>query len=117
MSTSSQMGHAESAHTAMSHEGAVHEHPTWSTYKWVAIILTLITVVEVWCYYLPAFVASPFFVPTLLILSAVKFVIVVMFWQLTNRWLIFPPATRRVNSLNRSRRTTLYLPVISVFEP
>jgi cytochrome c oxidase subunit 4 len=58
-----------------------HEHPTWKQYKWVALYLTLITVGEVWLYYVPPFVASPFFVPTLLILSAVKFAIVVMFYM------------------------------------
>jgi cytochrome c oxidase subunit 4 len=59
----------------------VHEHPTWKQYKWVALWLTLITMVEVWLYYMRAFKASPYFVPTLLILSAVKFAIVVMFYM------------------------------------
>jgi len=58
-----------------------HHHPDWRTYRWVALILTLITVGEVWIYYIPAFVASRLFVPTLLILSAIKFVIVVMFYM------------------------------------
>ena len=61
--------------------GEVHEHPTWKQYKWVALILTLITIVEVWVYYIPAFVASRLFVPSLLIMSAAKFVIVVMFYM------------------------------------
>ena len=61
--------------------GEVHEHPTWKQYKWVALILTLITVVEVWAYYVPSFVASPAFVPVLLIMSAVKFAIVVLFYM------------------------------------
>ena len=61
--------------------GAVHEHPTWSTYWKVATVLTVITVVEVWCYYLPSFTSTPYFVPTLLILSACKFAIVVMFYM------------------------------------
>ncbi len=61
--------------------GEVHEHPTWKQYKWVALVLTLITIVEVWVYYIPAFVATPFFVPALLIMSAVKFAIVVMFYM------------------------------------
>ena len=56
-------------------------HPTWKQYKWVALILTLITVVEVWVYYIPSFVASRLFVPSLLIMSAVKFFIVVMFYM------------------------------------
>jgi cytochrome c oxidase subunit IV len=71
--------HADHAdHAAM---GEVHEHPTWKQYKWVALILTLITVVEVWVYYIPSFVASSAFVPSLLIMSAVKFAIVVMFYM------------------------------------
>ena len=61
--------------------GEVHEHPTWKQYKWVALILTLITVVEVWVYYIPSFVASPIFVPALLIMSAVKFAIVVLYYM------------------------------------
>lgn len=61
--------------------GEVHEHPTWKQYKWVALILTLITVVEVWVYYIPSFVASAAFVPSLLVMSAVKFGIVVLFYM------------------------------------
>jgi cytochrome c oxidase subunit IV len=60
--------------------GEMHEHPTWKQYKWVAIILTLITVVEVWVYYTPL-QHTPLFVPLLLIMSAVKFAIVVMFYM------------------------------------
>jgi cytochrome c oxidase subunit 4 len=63
------------------HGHAEHAHPTWKQYKWVAFWLTLITAVEVWVYYIPAFVATPIFVPALLIMSAVKFVIVVMFYM------------------------------------
>ena len=60
--------------------GEVHEHPTWKQYKWVALILTLITIVEVWVYYTP-FSKTPLFVPTLLIMSVAKFTIVVMFYM------------------------------------
>jgi cytochrome c oxidase subunit 4 len=66
-------GHA-AAHDA-------HAHPTWKQYKWVALILTLITVVEVWVYYIPSFTRTKLFVPSLLIMSAVKFAIVVMFYM------------------------------------
>jgi cytochrome c oxidase subunit IV len=69
---------AAADHTAM---GEVHEHPTWKQYKWVALILFVITVVEVWVYYIPSFVASPLFVPALLIMSAAKFAIVVMYYM------------------------------------
>jgi cytochrome c oxidase subunit 4 len=58
-----------------------HAHPTWTQYKWVALILLVITVVEVWAYYVPAFVASKLFVPSLLIMSAAKFGIVVLFYM------------------------------------
>ena len=67
---------AHGAHAA-DHE---HEHPTWKQYKWVALWLTLITMLEVWLYYTP-FKESAAFVPTLLILSATKFVVVVMFYM------------------------------------
>jgi cytochrome c oxidase subunit 4 len=60
--------------------GEVHEHPTWKEYKWVALILTAITVGEVWVYYTP-FKQSPMFVPVLLAMSAIKFVIVVAFYM------------------------------------
>jgi cytochrome c oxidase subunit 4 len=60
--------------------GEVHEHPTWTQYKWVALILTLMTVVEVWVYYTP-FQNSPMFAPTLIVMSAVKFAIVVLFYM------------------------------------
>ena len=62
-------------------EGMVHAHPTWSTYWKVATILTLITALEVWIYYVPAITTSRWFVPLLLILSAVKFAIVVLFYM------------------------------------
>ena len=66
------------AHDSPDH---VHEHPTWKQYRWVALILTVITALEVWAYYVPALVASPYFVPLLLFMSGAKFVIVVMFYM------------------------------------
>ena len=71
-----QVAHVD--HTAM---GIEKEHPTWSTYWKVAVVLTLITVVEVWIYYIPAITSSRLFVPSLLIMSAVKFATVVMFYM------------------------------------
>jgi cytochrome c oxidase subunit 4 len=56
-------------------------HVDWGTYKWVALVLFVMTVIEVWVYYIPAFVATPWFVPTILILGAMKFAIVVMFYM------------------------------------
>jgi cytochrome c oxidase subunit 4 len=60
--------------------GEVHEHPTWREYKWVALILTIITVFEVWVYYTPL-QNTPVFVPLLVAMSAIKFAIVVMFYM------------------------------------
>ena len=76
---------AHGAHThgdpATSHAmGEEHEHPTWSTYWKVALVLTVITIIEVWVYYTP-FVESRLFVPALLIMSAAKFAIVVMYYM------------------------------------
>ena len=67
--------------TSHAAEHAEHFHPTWKQYKWVALILFLITIVEVWAYYIPSLVASPIFVPALLIMSAAKFIIVVAFYM------------------------------------
>lgn len=61
--------------------GIEKEHPTWSTYWKVAVVLTVITACEVWVYYLPSFVQTRLFVPTLLLLSAMKFAIVVLFYM------------------------------------
>jgi cytochrome c oxidase subunit 4 len=63
------------------HGAAEHHHPTGNQYLLIAAILTAITVVEVWAYYIPALVASPLFNPALLIMSAIKFAIVVMFYM------------------------------------
>jgi cytochrome c oxidase subunit IV len=73
---------AGGAHVApAAHDAHAHAHPTWKQYKWVALILLVITVVEVWVYYIPSFVASKLFVPALLIMSAVKFAIVVLYYM------------------------------------
>jgi cytochrome c oxidase subunit 4 len=69
-------GHAGGA----GHDVHAH-HPTARTYIIVGAFLTLITVLEVWAYYIPAFVSSKAFVPSLLIMSAVKFATVVMFYM------------------------------------
>ena len=67
----------------MSHDPqhTAQTHPSGATYLKVAVILTLITVVEVWAYYIPVLVASPFFNPGLILLSGTKFAIVVLFYM------------------------------------
>lgn len=71
-------GHGE-PHAHVS--GEVHAHPTWSTYWKVALILTIITAVEVSAYYIPAWEESRIYVPSMLIMSGAKFVIVVLFYM------------------------------------
>ena len=66
-------------HAMPDSKDAVHTHPTAGTYLRVAAILIVLTVVEVGVFYVPAFKAL--LTPILLILSAVKFVIVVMFYM------------------------------------
>lgn len=67
----------------MAHDSkqAAHAHPTGATYLKVFGILTIITVIEVWAYYIPALVASPLFNPSLIAMSAAKFAIVVLFYM------------------------------------
>ena len=60
---------------------AAHHHPTWKTYVVVGAILTLITIIEVAAYYTPAWENSRIYVPSILGLSALKFVIVVLFYM------------------------------------
>src|SRR5437879_11586954 len=56
-----------------------HAHPNVGTYLRVAAILVILTVLEVGVFYVPAF--HPVLVPTLLVLSAVKFTLVVLFYM------------------------------------
>jgi len=62
-------------------EQAQHEqaHATTGTYLRVAAILVMITLIEVGVFYVPAF--QGVLVPLLLVLSAVKFALVVMFYM------------------------------------
>ena len=67
-----------------------HGHPTAVTYIRIAIILTVITVVEVGVFSVPAF--RPVLAPVLLTLSATKFALVVMFYmhlKMDNRFFTF----------------------------
>ena len=80
-------GHAPTAHghgvdhppSEQAH--AAEHHPTAKTYVIVGAILTLITIVEVSAYYTPAWEQSRIYVPSILLLSALKFVIVVLFYM------------------------------------
>ena len=58
-----------------------HEHPGWKTYFLVGFILTVITAVEVSAYYIKPWEESRWYVPSMLIMSGAKFIIVVMFYM------------------------------------
>ncbi len=55
------------------------QHPPVRTYLLVAAVLAVITAVEVSVFYLTAM--APFLAPTLIVLSAAKFALVVMFFM------------------------------------
>src|SRR5690242_21796386 len=56
-----------------------HAHPTAEVYLRVAAVLVILTVLEVGVFYVPVF--HPVLVPVLLVLSAGKFALVVMFYM------------------------------------
>jgi cytochrome c oxidase subunit 4 len=56
-----------------------HAHPGSKEYVLIAMILAVITAVEVAVYYIPAL--QPFIFPILIVLSAVKFFLVVAFFM------------------------------------
>lgn len=65
-------------------------HATTATYLRIAAILVMITLIEVGVFYVPAF--HGVLVPLLLVLSAVKFALVVMFYmhlKFDNRFFAF----------------------------
>jgi cytochrome c oxidase subunit 4 len=73
--------HPAESNAAHPHHPEEKPHPTWSTYWRVAVILTIITAVEVSAYYIEAWSTSRIYVPSMLFLSAVKFLIVVMIYM------------------------------------
>ena len=70
MKTAGETPHAEARHAS---------HPSWKFYVLIGLVLTIITAVEVAVFYIPQLAAI--LVPTLLILSASKFVMVVLFYM------------------------------------
>jgi cytochrome c oxidase subunit 4 len=61
------------------HSAEHQAHATTGTYLRIAAILVMITLLEVGVFYVPAFQSA--LVPMLLVLSAVKFALVVMFYM------------------------------------
>ncbi len=73
-------GHSVATELPGAHVEAEH-HPTWQTYVWVGVLLTVITAVEVSAYYIPAWETSRIYVPSMLFLSSIKFAVVVMVYM------------------------------------
>lgn len=76
-------GHGSSADTMVA-RAETHDtphHPTWQTYVMVGVVLTIITAIEVSAYYIPAWETSRVYVPSMLILSSIKFAIVVLVYM------------------------------------
>ncbi len=75
-------GGAHGEHAPGEHAPGEHgHHPTAKMYVMIGVILTIITAVEVAAYYIPAWEGSAIYVPSMLLLSAVKFTTVVMFYM------------------------------------
>ena len=70
-------------------EHVEHSHPTWQTYTKIALVLFALTALEVWAYNIvehhsPAGLATalePIVTEVLLVLSAIKFALVAMFYM------------------------------------
>ena len=71
--------HPTSHAQATESELATHEHASVRTYIRVAVILTLVTALEVGVIYIRAL--TPIVVPLLLVMAAGKFALVVMFFM------------------------------------
>jgi cytochrome c oxidase subunit 4 len=67
---------ADQQHSHGPHE---HSHPGAKEYLAIAVVLTVITAVEVAIFYVPQM--KPVLVPSLLTLSALKFALVAMFYM------------------------------------
>jgi len=69
------------AHDHAHAHGEAGHGPKTGLYLITAVILTIITAVEVWIFFIPAIKDSAAFIPILLVLSAVKFAAVVMLYM------------------------------------
>lgn len=73
------MSDQASQHDAHAAHAGGHAHPSAKEYIGIAVVLTIITIVEVAVFYVPAL--HPFLAPILLTLSALKFAIVAMWYM------------------------------------
>jgi cytochrome c oxidase subunit 4 len=72
-------GHSPAVHGPGDHGATEHAHPGAGEYLKIAAILTVLTAIEVAIFYIPGMAA--FLVPALIVLSVLKFVLVVMFYM------------------------------------
>ena len=72
---------AHDEHPAPTGEAPAHEHghPGAKEYLAIAMVLSVLTAIEVAVFYIPSM--KPILVPTLLVLSTVKFALVAMFYM------------------------------------
>ena len=66
-------------HGTSSHGTGEHAHPGAKQYLAIAVVLLVLTIIEVAVFYVPSL--KPILVPTLLVLSAVKFALVAGFYM------------------------------------
>src|SRR5688500_5778765 len=60
-------------------EEELHDHPSPRKYVWIAVILAIVTALEVAIYYIPGIDA--FLVPGLIVFALLKFVMVAMYFM------------------------------------
>lgn len=70
--------HAAAQRTEPAH-GQTEPHASDATYVWIAVILAVITAIEVWTYYAPQL--GRLLIPLLLLLSAAKFSLVAGYYM------------------------------------
>lgn len=75
------MRHVAHGHEEQADMGVEHVHPGPGLYIKIGFILALITAVEVSAFYIPAWEQSAIYTPSMLIMSGVKFALVVMFYM------------------------------------
>ena len=76
-----QHGHGGDHHPQSDQAHFEQHHPSWKTYVIVGVFLTVLTAIEVAAFYTPAWEQSRIYVPSMLILSGIKFVTVVLFYM------------------------------------
>ena len=61
--------------------GSEAHHPGPGTYAFIALVLSMITLLEFWAFYMPWLHQIGLFMPVLIVLSGIKFSLVAMFYM------------------------------------